>query len=389
MSDTRDVIIIGGGVIGSSTAYHLMSRDPQLKLTVVEPDPTYTQASSTLSLANIRIQFSLKENIQISQYTLDVLHDFDEAMAVDDNKPNIGYRPEGNLFIIDERGQESAEKAFELQKQMNGSVDWCSPDEIKQRYPLYEIGNYKGGTFGSQDGHFDAYSFLRGFRTKAEHLGTAYIKDEVAEVTTQTGRVTGVQLASGNRLTSDRVVNCAGAWAAKVAQTAGVNLPIDPVKRQVFALDPAKKPESPLPLTFLPSGLYFRTETGNLIVCGKSMTNDAVGFDFTWDENRFMEILWPDLAEFVPTFDTLKLVRGWAGLYAVNRLDGNAILGEWPELKGFYLANGFSGHGLQQAPAVGRYISELILGQRPTMDLSIFNPQRIIENRPVNELGLI
>ena len=389
MSDTRDVIIIGGGVIGSSTAYHLMSRDPQLKLTVVEPDPTYTQASSTLSLANIRIQFSLKENIQISQYTLDVLHDFEEAMAVDDNKPNIGYRPEGNLFIIDERGQESAEKAFKLQKQMNGSVDWCSPDEIKQRYPLYEIGNYKGGTFGSQDGHFDAYSFLRGFRTKAEHLGTAYIKDEVAEVTTQTGRVTGVQLASGNRLTSDRVVNCAGAWAAKVAQTAGVNLPIDPVKRQVFALDPAKKPESPLPLTFLPSGLYFRTETGNLIVCGKSMTNDAVGFDFSWDENRFMEILWPDLAEFVPTFDTLKLVRGWAGLYAVNRLDGNAILGEWPELKGFYLANGFSGHGLQQAPAVGRYISELILGKRPTMDLSIFNPQRIIENRPVNELGLI
>ena len=389
MSDTMDVIIIGGGVIGSSTAYHLMCNDPQLKLTVVEPDPTYTQASSTLSLANIRIQFSLKENIQISQYTLDVLHDFDESMAVDDNKPNIGYRTEGNLFIVDESGQESAEKAFELQKQMNGSVDWWSPDDIKQRYPLYEIGNYKGGTFGSQDGHLDAYAFLRGFRTKAEHLGAAYIKDEVTDITTQSGRITGVQLASGNRLTSDKVVNCAGAWAAKVAQTAGVQLPIDPVKRQVFALDPAKKPESPLPLTFLPSGLYFRTETGNLIVCGKSMTSDAVGFDFTWDENRFMEILWPDLAEFVPAFDTLKLVRGWAGLYAVNRLDGNAILGEWPELEGFYLANGFSGHGLQQAPAVGRYISELILGQHPTMDLSIFNPQRIIENRPVNELGLI
>ncbi len=119
------------------------------------------------------------------------------------------------------------------------------------------------------------------------------------------------------------------------------------------------------------------------------MTSDAVGFDFTWDENRFMEILWPDLAEFVPAFDTLKLVRGWAGLYAVNRLDGNAILGEWPELEGFYLANGFSGHGLQHAPGVGRYISELVLGEHPTMDLSIFNPQRIIENRPVNELGLI
>ena len=389
MSDTKDIIIIGGGIIGSSTAYHLMRGDPQLKLMVVEPDPTYTQASSTLSLANVRIQFSLKENIQISQYTIDVLRNFDETMAVGENKPNILYRPEGNLFIIDESGRESAENALKLQKQLNGSVDWWSPDEIKQRYPLFEIGNYKGGTFGPQDGHLDAYAFLRGFRTKAEHLGAAYIKDEVTEITTQSGQVTGIRLASGGRLTSDKVVNCAGAWAAKVAQTAGVNLPIDPVKRQVFALDPAKKPEAPLPLTFLPSGLYFRTETGNLIVCGKSMTDDAVGFDFTWDENRFMEILWPDLAEFVPEFDTLKLVRGWAGLYAVNRLDGNAILGEWPELKGFYLANGFSGHGLQQAPAVGRYISELILDRNPSLDLSIFDPQRIIDNRPVNEIGLI
>jgi glycine/D-amino acid oxidase-like deaminating enzyme len=157
----------------------------------------------------------------------------------------------------------------------------------------------------------------------------------------------------------------------------------------VFALDTAVKPEEPLPLTVLPSGLYFRTETGGIILLGKSMDDDPVGFNFNWDEKRFIEILWPELAEFVPAFDTLTLRRGWAGLYAVNTLDGNAILGEWPELKGFYLANGFSGHGLQQAPAVGRYISELILAQPPALDLSIFNPERILENKPLSEDGLV
>jgi glycine/D-amino acid oxidase-like deaminating enzyme len=185
------------------------------------------------------------------------------------------------------------------------------------------------------------------------------------------------------------VINCAGAWAADVAKTAQIILPIDPVKRQIFVLSPAVKPEGPLPLTILPSGLYFRTETGGLILLGKSLDEDPVGYDFTWDDKRFNELLWPELADFVPAFDTLKLMRGWAGLYAMNRLDQNAILGEWPELKGFYLANGFSGHGLQQAPAVGRYLSELILGLKPALDLSIFKPERILENKPLNEDGIV
>jgi glycine/D-amino acid oxidase-like deaminating enzyme len=139
----------------------------------------------------------------------------------------------------------------------------------------------------------------------------------------------------------------------------------------------------------LPSGLYFRTETGGVILLGKSMADDSQGFNFTWDEKRFMEILWPELAEFVPAFNRLRLVRGWAGLYAVNTLDGNAILGEWPEIRGFFLANGFSGHGLQQAPAVGRYLSELILDQPISLELRIFSPQRILENKPLSEGGLV
>ena len=196
-------------------------------------------------------------------------------------------------------------------------------------------------------------------------------------------------MTSGDELTAKFVVNSTGAWASKIAQTAGVNLPIQPIKRQVFALDTAVKPQGPLPLTVLPSGLYFRTETGGIILLGKSMAKDPIGYDFSWDDKRFMEILWPELATFVPAFDRLKLVRGWAGLYAVNTLDGNAILGEWPETRGLFLANGFSGHGLQQAPAVGRYLSELILERPLSLDLSIFSPIRILEKKPLSEDGLV
>jgi FAD-dependent oxidoreductase domain-containing protein 1 len=388
-NSTYDVVIVGGGIMGSSTAYSLMRADNKLKVAVVEMDPIYTRASTTLSMANVRIQFSLKQNIQISQYAFEVLERFEETMAVSEDKLNIAYRREGNLFLIDENGRSAATDTLALQKSLDCRVDWWSPETIKQHYPLYDMSGLVGGTFGPQDGHFDAYAVLMGYKAKARALGAEYIKGEVVELMSAGGRISGVKLTSGGSLTSKFVINCAGAWAAKVAQMAGVKLPVEPVKRQVFALDPAVKPEGPLPLTILPSGLYFRTETGDQILLGKSMDEDPIGFDFNWDDKRFMEILWPELAEFVPAFDTLKLVRGWAGLYAVNTLDGNAILGEWPDLKGFFLANGFSGHGLQQAPAVGRYLTELIIGLTPTLDLSIFRPERILENKPLSEGGLV
>ena len=386
---TYDIVIVGGGIMGSSTAYSLMSADNKLKVAVVEMDPIYARASTTLSMANARIQFSLKQNIQISQYAFEVLERFEETMAVGEDKLNIAYRREGNLFLIDENGRSVAKDNLALQKSLDCRVDWWSPEKIKQHYPLYDMSGLMGGTFGPQDGHFDAYAVLMGYKAKARALGAEYIKDEVVELISAGGRISGVKLTSGGRLTSKFVINCAGAWAAKVAQMAGVKLPVEPVKRQIFALDPAVKPDGPLPLTILPSGLYFRTETGDQILLGKSMDEDPIGFDFNWDDQRFMEILWPELAEFVPAFDTLKLVRGWAGLYAVNTLDGNAILGEWPDLKGFFLANGFSGHGLQQSPAVGRYLTELIIGLTPTLDLSIFRPERILENKPLSEGGLV
>jgi FAD-dependent oxidoreductase domain-containing protein 1 len=380
-----DVIIVGGGIMGSSTAYNLKRSEEKIKIAVVEMDPTYSRASSTLSLANIRIQFSLKENIKISQHAFEVLERFDEEMGVDDEKAHIAFHREGNLFLVAPEGRPLAERALALQKSLGCDVEWWTPEEIRKHYPWYFPSGYEGGTFGPQDGHLDAYALLMGYKAKAKSLGAEYVTDEVIQIVQDRKRVTGVRLASGMNLASEIVVNCAGAWAARVASMAGVTIPVVPVKRQVFALDTKVKPEGPLPLTVLPSGLYFRTETGKLILLGKSLDEDPVGFDFTWEEKRFTELLWPELAEFVPVFDTLKVVRGWAGLYAVNTLDSNAILGEWPELQGFYLANGFSGHGLQQAPSVGRYISELILSLKPALDLSVFTPQRILEDRPLGE----
>ncbi len=386
---TYDIIIVGGGIMGSSTAYYLVKADPNLKVVVVERDSSYANASTTLSMANVRIQFSLKENIQISQYAIEVLTHFEDEMAVDDNRPKIYLHQEGNLFLVDDAGHDTARRAYELQKSLSCKVEWWSPDKIKQQYPLYAAHKFVGATFSPGDGYFDAYAVLMGYKAKARSLGVDYFQDKVVNIIKTDKRVAGTALATRGRLDAVCVINCAGAWAADVAQTAGVTLPVVPIKRQVFALDTAVKPAAPLPLTVLPSGLYFRSETGGLILLGKSMDADPIGIEFSWDDKRFMDTLWPELVEFVPDFDRLKLVRGWAGLYAVNTLDGNAILGQWPELRGLYLANGFSGHGLQQGPAVGRYLSELILKKPVSLDLSIFSPQRILDGRALSEKGLV
>ncbi len=387
-SKTYDIVIVGGGIMGSATAYYLTRTAPGLKTAVIEMDPTYSRASTTLSMANARIQFSFRPNVQISQYAFEVLENFEEEMAVDGSGPSIAYRREGNLFMVNEENRIPADNALKMQQELGCDIEWWTPEQVRERYPLYNPEGYVGASFGPKDGHFDAYGVLMGYRAKAISMGAEFIHAEVSEIKKTGKKVTGVRLKTGEDISAAVVVNCAGAWCSEIARTAGVHLPVQPVKRQIFALDTKVKPDEPLPLTYLPSGLYFRTETGGLILLGKSMAEDQVGISFSWEDKRFYELLWPELAEFVPEFESLKLVRGWAGLYAMNTLDENAILGEWPELEGLFLANGFSGHGLQQAPAVGRYIAELITRQAHALDLSIFSPVRILDNRPLKETGI-
>ena len=278
MPDNIDMIIIGGGIMGSATAYSLLKADNRLKIVVIEKDPAYTHASTTLSMSNARIQFSLKQNVQISQYAFETLERFEEDMGVGDRHPRIGFKREGNLFVMDEKGLDSATSAMQMQKDLGCDIQWQNADEIATRYPLYNMKGYAGGSFGPRDGYFDAYATLMGYKAKAIAMGARYREDEVIKILLSNKQVTGVQLASGETLGAGVVINCAGAWAAQIAQTAGVDLPIDPVKRQVFVLDTTVKPEQPLPLTVLPSGLYFRTETGGHILLGKSMDEDPVGF---------------------------------------------------------------------------------------------------------------
>jgi len=378
-----DIVIIGGGVMGSSTAYHLMNAD-RLNVAVIEKDPTYARASTPLSIGNVRTQFNLAENVKISQYAYAFLEKFEETMAVNGVRPHIAWHREGNLFLVDENGRENARREMAMQKKLGCNTKWWSRDELEKRIPQCNLNGFVGATFGPDAGTMDPYAVLMGFRAKAKSLGAAYIADEVVDISTASGEVTGVKLASGKALSAKIVLNCAGAWAAQIARTAGVEIPVVPVKRQVFVVDPEHKQESLPRLTVLPSGLYIARETGGMLFVSKTMDADPIGFDFNWEDKRFMEIVWPELAEFIPQLETLKLIRGWAGLYAVNTLDANAILGEWPELKGFYLANGFSGHGFQQAAAVGRHMSELITATEPSMDLSVFGTERIVANRPIS-----
>lgn len=385
-SNNYDVIIIGGGVMGCAIAYYLLQNDDGLNVAVIEMDPTYARASTTLSDGNIRVQFNIKENIQMSLYGLQVLQGFSQQMAVGDEKPWVYFRQQGNLFIVDAASRVEAKQGYAMQRSLGCKVKWLSPGQVQRRYPFYNLEGCVGGTFGYNDGTMSTKAVLTGYRRKVISLGVKFIHTKAERLLVREDRIIGVALATRRELAAGAVVNSAGAWAAEISRTAGVELPIAPTKRQVTVLETKLQPESLLPPIFFPSGLYCIHEGEGLFTCARSRENDPVGCeDFRWERERFENNLWGELVAVMPAFDRLKISGGWAGLYAVNTFDGNAILGEWPQLRGFFLANGFSGHGFQQCHAVGRYIAELILGKPLSLDLSVFSPQRILDNKPVFE----
>jgi FAD-dependent oxidoreductase domain-containing protein 1 len=380
-----DVVIVGGAAMGSSTAYHLMKGDPSLSVVVVERDSTYARASTTLSDGNVRIQFNLEENIRMSQYALEVLGTFDDDMATARFRPDVGARHQGNLFLADERGKSDALKGIETQRKLGCDVSWLSSEEISLRFPGLRLEGIVGGTFAQVDGSVDPSAVLRGFRNKAAELGANYLSDEVVELLSIDGAMEGARLRSGGDLMSPVVVNCAGAWSAGLARPLGIELPVIPVMRTVYVVS-TTVPTVGMPSLFLPSGVYAIPEGDRSWLIAWSLPEDPVGFDFTpAGQRRFTDSIWPELHAHLPVFNSLNVESAWAGLYDVNTLDGNAIVGEWPTMRGLFLAAGFSGHGFQQSPAVGRYLAELILGKSPTLDLSRLGAERVLDNQPLYE----
>lgn len=370
--------------MGAATAYYLKSLEPDLPVTVVERDPTYRHSSTVLSDGNVRIQFNLEENIRMSQFAMEALADFSDRMGVGDWRPEATPRQQGNLFLTDAAHLSEAEIGLHRQRALGCVVEWLNPAEIANRFPAYAGTGYVGGTFGSRDGSVDPSAVLQGYVRKSTDLGVTYLTAEVACLLSDGDRVTGVRLTDSTEIAAGVVVNATGAWCAALAATVGVELPVIPVMRSVYVVETAISNEG-LPSVFLPSGLYVLPESAGRFLVGWSREDDPVGFDFTISRQRFTDRLWPELGTSLPAFEAVNLVGGWAGLYEVNSLDGNAILGEWPSMSGLHLANGFSGHGFQQCHAVGRYLAELIVGKTPTLDLSRFGPQRILDGAPVFE----
>jgi glycine/D-amino acid oxidase-like deaminating enzyme len=384
-----DIIIVGGGVMGASIAYHLLADGFAGTVTIVERDPSYEFASTTRSVGGVRQQFSTEVNIRIGLYSVEAYERFDQEMALDGEPAHAEFQQRGYLFLADESNWAVLNAQYRLQRSLGVEVELLGPEEIRRRLPHLRVERLRGGFWGKRAGYLDPYGVLQGYLRKARSLGAAYLHAEVVRILRRGRRVVGVETQDGRQLVGDEVVLCAGAWSGELAATAGAPLPVQPIPRMVYCFDPAEKFDYELPLVIDPEGLYFRHESGRQVLTGKARPEEP-GFRFQWDRDYFMEDLWPRLAQWVPSFECLKLIRGWAGLYAVCTLDENALLGRYPGLEGLYVATGFSGHGLQQAPAVGKGISELIrTGRYETLDLSPLGVERILTGKAERERGVV
>lgn len=385
---------MGGAITGSSVATFLAGRRGwRGRIVVIERDPTYRTSSTTLSAASIRLQFSSAINIEISRFGIELIRHLDTWLGIrGEPPPEIDFVEGGYLFLADEAGRAALERNHALQRAHDVPVVLLDPGELRARFDWMQVDDLAVGSLGTADeGWFDAYALLQAFRRKARSIGVEYLNGEVVAVDGAGDRVTGVRLADGRAIGCDWLVDAAGPRAGGLARMAGVELPVHPRKRYVFHFD-CRTRVAPAPLTIDTNGVYFRPE-GATYIGGSSPgpgDPDPDTLDLAFDRTPFEGLVWPTLANRVPAFEAIRLLDGWAGHYAVNTLDQNAIVGPHSRITNLLFAAGFSGHGLQQAPAVGRGLAEWIAaGRYETLDLAPLGYARIERNEPLRELNVV
>jgi glycine/D-amino acid oxidase-like deaminating enzyme len=388
-----DVVIVGGAVVGSATAYFLAENpDFNGSVLVIERDWTYAKSATALSSASIRHQFSNPLNIRISQFGTEFIRDFHARVAVNGDAPELGFKENGYLYLGDANGAPMFERNCATQQSCGADVVLLDPDQLKARFSWLNTEGLVNGVYGqSGEGWFDSYGLLQGMRRKARSLGIEYIENEVVDVLREGSAITGVVLKSGETIGCGMMVNAAGTRGPAMARLAGLDIPVEPRKRCLFVFDCRTPLEGVVPLTIDTTGIFFRPE-GKYYLTGCYPDPDPLADvnDFDVIHSEFEEIIWPALAERIPAFEAIKVVNSWAGHYDFCVLDHNAIVGPHPEVSNFLFANGFSGHGLQQSPAIGRGLSELIVyGGYRSLDLAPLGYARVVENKPFLEEGVI
>ena len=369
--------------MGGAVAVHLLE-DPAFdgRVTIVERDPTYKRASSALSAAGTRRQFSTAENIRMSAYSFDWMRD----------RLDVAIHEGGYLYLSSSATAAVLEENHAIQRAEGADVVLLTPAELEERFPWLSTDGIALASLGrSGEGWFDGYALVQGLRASARDLGAILVTGEVVGLGLEAGCVTNVVLADGSSLPCTTAVDAAGPWAAEVAAMAGIDLPVEARRRSVFVFDVDRDAPIGSPLVIDTSGVWFRPEGGSFITgIAPDPEDDLPGLPLTPDTALFEAELWPALANRVPAFDAIKVTNAWAGYYEMNTFDHNAIIGRHPDVTNLLFANGFSGHGIQQSPAVGRAIAELIVHDRfVTLDLSVFAFERLAAGRRVVERNVI
>ena len=389
MTLRADVAIVGGGVMGSALAYWLTKLRPGLAVTVIERDPSYRQASSALSAASIRQQFTTPLNIRISQASLEFLRGAADHLEVDGERPELAFHEGGYLCLADADGASALRCAHDVQREHGADVLLLEPAELAARFPWLAVTDLALASFGrSGEGWFDGYALLAAFSRKARAQGARYLRAEVVAIERAGARVVALGLADATRLECGVAVNAAGPWARVLARLAGIELPVYARRRTVFVIATRARLEG-FPLVVDPSGFWIRPELQHYIA-GLAPRTDPDDLPLEPEYGSFEAELWPALAARIPAFEEARLERAWAGYYEVNTFDHNAVIGPHPVLANLYFINGFSGHGMQQAAAVGRALAErIVLGRYQSLDLSPLGFERLYENRPLPESNVI